>query len=377
MNKTADIIIIGAGIIGAATGYYLSKKRLKVYVFEKEYPCYGSTGRCIGGIRAQYAHPLSIQVMIESINLFSTLKEELNRDVEWYQGGYLFLAHSEEKKATYFKAIELQRKFNLPVKFISAEECAKIVPGLNTEGLLGGSYSPYDGQANPFAVTYGYLEGIKRNKGKVFTYTEIKKINLTGEKVLSVVTDKNEEYFAPIVINAAGPWAKNIGKLVGLDLPVEPERHESLVTEACERLFDPMLVDYRPDGCYFVQNYKTGHFIGCYTPIPNDPGDHIDASSVFLTEMPRRMVRLVPKLRYLKVLRQWAGSYEMTPDGNPIVGPTPIEGFYVSVGMCGHGFMFGPALGKLLAEMIIEGKSSIPLDEFSFARSFDKKELMK
>ncbi|MCS7258511.1 MAG: FAD-binding oxidoreductase, partial [candidate division WOR-3 bacterium] len=186
-----------------------------------------------------------------------------------------------------------------------------------------------------------------------------------------------EEYFAPIVINAAGPWAKNIGKLVGLDLPVEPERHESLVTEACERLFDPMLVDYRPDGCYFVQNYKTGHFIGCYTPIPNDPGDHIDASSVFLTEMPRRMVRLVPKLRYLKVLRQWAGSYEMTPDGNPIVGPTPIEGFYVSVGMCGHGFMFGPALGKLLAEMIIEGKSSIPLDEFSFARSFDKKELMK
>ncbi|MCS7258828.1 MAG: FAD-binding oxidoreductase, partial [candidate division WOR-3 bacterium] len=191
MNKTADIIIIGAGIIGAATGYYLSKKRLKVYVFEKEYPCYGSTGRCIGGIRAQYAHPLSIQVMIESINLFSTLKEELNRDVEWYQGGYLFLAHSEEKKDTYFKAIELQRKFNLPVKFISAEECAKIVPGLNTEGLLGGSYSPYDGQANPFAVTYGYLEGIKRNKGKVFTYTEIKKINLTGEKVLSVVTDKN------------------------------------------------------------------------------------------------------------------------------------------------------------------------------------------
>ncbi|MEO0072278.1 MAG: FAD-binding oxidoreductase [candidate division WOR-3 bacterium] len=377
MNKTADVIIIGAGIIGAATGYYLSKKRLKVYVFEKAFPCYGSTGRCIGGIRAQYAHPLSIQVMIESIKIFSTLRDELNRDVEWYQGGYLFLAHTEEKKRTYLEAIKLQKQFGLPVEFISPEECSRIVPGLNCEDLLGGSYSPYDGQANPFAVTYGYLEGIKKHRGKIFTYTEIKKINLTGEKVSSVVTDKNEEYFAPVIVNAAGPWAKKIGELVGLSLPIEPERHESLVTEACERLFDPMIVDYRPDGCYFVQNYKTGHFIGCYTPIPNDPGDHLDASSTFLTEMPRRMVRLLPKLRHLKVLRQWAGSYEMTPDGNPIVGATPIDGFYVSAGMCGHGFMFGPALGKLLADLITEGKSSISLEEFSYNRDFSRKELMK
>jgi sarcosine oxidase subunit beta len=377
MKNTADVIIIGAGITGAATGYYLSKKGLKVFIFEKSFPCSGSTGRCIGGIRAQYAHPLSIQVMIESIKIFSSLKEELHRDVEWYQGGYLFLAHSEERLKTYLQALKIQKQFNLPVKFVSVEECTKIVPGLNTEDLLGGVYCPTDGQANPFAVTYGYIEGIKRHRGKLFTWTEIKKINLKGNRVISVITDKNEEYFAPVIINAAGPWAKKIGQLVGLDLPVEPERHESLVTEACERLFDPMIVDYRPDGCYFVQHYTTGHFLGCYTPIPNDPGDHINASSTFITEMPRRMIRLVPRLKTLKVIRQWAGSYEMTPDGNPIVDRTPIDGFYVSIGMCGHGFMFGPALGKFLAEIIVSGKSPVPLNDFSLNRSFEKKEAMK
>ena len=376
MNKTADVIVIGAGIIGAATGYYLAKKKLKVYVLEKRFPCFGSTGRCIGGIRQQYTHPLSINVMRESVQTFSTLLQEFGKDVEWFQGGYLFLAHSEEKKQTYLKAIQIQKEYNIPVRFVSQDDCAKIINGLSTDGLLGGAYCPTDGQANPFAVTYGYLEGIKKLKGKVFTNTEVTKINLFSNKIKSVITNAGE-FFAPVVINAGGPWAKNVAKMVGLDVPIEPERHESLVTEACERLFDPMLVDYRADGCYFIQNYGTGHFIGCYTPVPNQPGDNIKASSEFITEMPRRMARLVPKLKGIKVIRQWAGSYEMTPDGNPIVDKTPIEGFYISAGMCGHGFMFGPALGKFMSELIIEGKSSLPLDDFALNRSFGKAETMK
>lgn len=377
MKKTADVVIIGAGIIGAATGYYLAKKRLKVLVLEKKYPCFGSTGRCIGGIRQQYTHPLSIKVMLESVKIFSALKQEFDKDVEWYAGGYLFLAHSEEKKQTYQKAIEIQQQYGIPVKFISADDCTQIVQGLNTDNLLGGAYCPTDGQANPFAVTYGYLEGIKKLNGELVVNTEITKINTINNKVLSVITNNQDEYFAPVILNAAGPWASKIGKMVNLDIPIEPERHESLVTEACERLFDPMLVDYRADGCYFIQNYGTGHFIGCYTPVPNDPGEHINASSEFLTEMPRRMARLVPRLANLKVIRQWAGSYEMTPDGNPIVDKTPIDGFYISSGMCGHGFMFGPALGKFMAELITQGNSSLPLDDFALNRSFGKKEAMK
>lgn len=377
MQKTADVIIIGAGIIGAATGYYLAKNKLKVLVLEKSFPCAGSTGRCIGGIRQQYTHPLSINVMLESVRIFSSLKQEFGKEIEWYPGGYLFLAHSEDKKNTYLKAIQIQQKYGIPVRFVSADDCSQIVKGLNTEALLGGAYCPTDGQANPFAVTYGYLDGIKKLNGQLLTNTEVIKINVLNNRVVSITTTDNSEYFAPVILNTAGPWAKQIGRLADIDIPVEPERHESLVTEACERLFDPMLVDYRTDGCYFIQNYGTGHFIGCYTPVPNDPGEQIQATSEFLTEMPRRMARLVPRLENLKIIRQWAGSYEMTPDGNPIVDKTPIDGFYVSVGMCGHGFMFGPALGKYMAELITQGKSSLPIDDFALNRSFGKKEAMK
>ncbi len=377
MKRTADVIVIGAGIIGAATGYYLAKKKLKVIVLEKNFPCAGSTGRCIGGIRQQYTHPLSINVMKESVKIFSTLHKEFNKDVEWFQGGYLFLAHSEDKKSTYLKAIEIQKGFDIPVQFISSDDCAKIINGLNTEDLLGGAYCPTDGQANPFAVTYGYLNGIKKLGGTLLDFTEVTKINVRNNQVQSVITNNGDELFTPIVLNATGPWAKNVSKLVDLNVPIEPERHESLVTEACERLFDPMLVDYRADGCYFIQNFGTGHFIGCYTPVPNDPGDNIKASSEFMTEMPRRMARLVPRLKGIKVIRQWAGSYEMTPDGNPIVDKTPIDGFYISAGMCGHGFMFGPALGKYMAEIIIDGKSSLALDDFALNRSFGKAEALK
>uniref|UniRef100_A0A7C6A7R2 FAD-binding oxidoreductase n=1 Tax=candidate division WOR-3 bacterium TaxID=2052148 RepID=A0A7C6A7R2_UNCW3 len=377
MNKTCDAIVIGGGIIGAATGYYLAKQGLKVYLFEKSFPCSGSTGRCIGGIRQQFSHELSIQVMLESVKIFANLAYEFGKSVEWYPGGYLFLAHSEEKKKAYLAAIAMQRKYGLLVEFISPEECRKIVPQLNPDGLIGGAYCPTDGQANPFLVTYGYLEGIKKLKGKIFPYTEVKKINLAQDRVRSIITDKADEFFAPIIINAAGPFARKIGKMVGLDLPIYPDRHESLVTEACERLFDPMLVDYRSDGCYFLQNYGTGHFIGCYTPDPLVPGESLSSTDQFLTEMPRRMVRLVPALKDLKVIRQWAGSYEMTPDGNPIVDRTPINGFYISAGMCGHGFMFGPALGKFMAEMIVRGQPKIPLDDFALNRDFKKSEAMK
>ncbi len=377
MSKTPDVIVIGAGVTGAATGYYLAQKGLKVLVIERDFPCCGSTGRCIGGIRAQFTHDLTIRVMLESIGMFSHLHEELGQDVEWYQGGYLFLAFDEQRKQAFLDAIAIQQRYSLRVSFISVDDCRQLVPGLDTDGLLGGAYCPTDGQANPFKVTYGYLQGIKRLGGEVLVRTPVRSINRKGDRVVSVTTQSGEEVFADMVLNAAGPWAAEVGRLAGVEVPVKPDRHESLVTEAVERLFDPMLVDYRPDGCYFVQNYGTGHFIGCYTPVPLVPGMRTDASDEFLTEMPRRMVRLVPRLAGVKVIRQWAGSYEMSPDGNPLCGPTPLRGFYVSAGMSGHGFMFGPALGRLMAELMTAGQASLPLDEFRLDRSFGKAEAMK
>jgi sarcosine oxidase subunit beta len=377
MSRTADVVVIGAGIVGAATGYYLAGRGRKVIVLERDFPCAGSTGRCIGGIRAQFTHDLTIRVMLESVRIFPALRDELGQDVEWHQGGYLFLAFDEKRKQTFLDAIRIQETYGLKVDFISPDDCRQIVPGLDTSGLLGGAYCPTDGQANPFKVTYGYLEGIKRLGGDVLVGAEVKAVNLRGDRVVSVTTHDGEEFFADKVLNAAGCWADDVGRLAGVDVPVKADRHESLVTEAVERMFDPMLVDYRSDGCYFVQNFGTGHFMGCYTPVPLAPGHRVDATDEFITEMPRRMVRLVPRLARVKVLRQWAGSYEMSPDGNPLCGPTQVRGFYVSSGMSGHGFMFGPALGRLMAESMDTGQSAIPLDEFRLDRSFARAEAMK
>jgi sarcosine oxidase subunit beta len=377
MRKTADVVIIGGGIIGCATGYYLAKAGQKVILVEKEYLTAGSTGRCIGGIRQQFSTETAIKVAMGSVKLFNEMEEELGMSVEWYPGGYLLLSHSEEQKKGYLKTIELQKRLGLPVDFISPEEVLEIVPGLNSESLVGAAHCPTDGQANPFLVVNGYADGIKRFGGEILTYTEVTGIKTNSDKVASVKTKTGDEIFAPCIVNAAGPWAKEVGKIVGLELPIEPERHEALVTEGPERMFEPMLVDYRLDGCYFLQKVISNHFIGCYTPENPVKGTSKGSSLEFIREMSSRMIRLVPKLEDLKILRQWGGSYCMTPDGNPILDKTEIDGLYVAGGMSGHGFMLGPMLGKLMAEFMTTGEASIPLDEFSLKREFAKKEALK
>ncbi|OPX18527.1 hypothetical protein BXT86_00790 [candidate division WOR-3 bacterium 4484_100] len=374
MNNTADAIIIGGGIIGCATGYYLTKKGLKVYLFEKDYLTAGSTGRCIGGIRQQFSTELSIRVAMESMKRFKELQAE--QDIEFYQGGYLFLAHSKEKIETYKKLITLQRKLGLDVEFVDVKQITEIVPGINTEGLLGGAYCPSDGQANPFLVVDAYAREIKKH-GAVFTQKEIIKLGIENGKVVSVKTDNNENFYAPVVVNTTGPFIKKFSLQFGIDIPIYPERHEALITEPIDRIFDPMIVDYRDDGCYFNQKFNNGSIIGCYTPKPNVPGLSLNSSFTFLKEMGRRMARILPKLRNIKIIRQWSGSYSMTPDGNPILDKTDIKGLFIIGGMCGHGFMLGPEIGRLSAELITGGPIPYDISSFSLKRDFAGHEVMR
>ncbi|MFO7891360.1 MAG: FAD-binding oxidoreductase [bacterium] len=375
MNKNFDAIIIGGGMIGTATGYYLSKRGLKVLVLEKNFLTAGSTGRCITGIRQQFSTPASIKTAMESVDIFKNLNKEFGIDIEWASSGYMFLAYDEEKVKTFKSNIERQKQFGLEVNFLSPEECKKIVPLLNIKDLIGGVWCSSDGQANPFLVVKGYAKGIEKNGGTILINTEVKKINTKNGKVKSVITSNGETFSAPVIINSAGPWAKEIGQMAGLKLPVEPERHEALITEAVKYEKIPMLVDYRTDGGYFVQRV-TGQFIGCYTPETLIPGKDTGSSLEFLQEMSRRMSRIVPALENVAILRQWAGSYCMTPDGNPIIGETEIDGFYCSVGMSGHGFMLGPALGKYLAQYITDSTWPFNLNEFAYGRSFGEREKM-
>jgi len=374
MNKTYDYAVIGAGIIGMSTAYYLSNSGAKIAVMDKEYMGSGSTGRCISGIRQQFSTPTSIGVMKESVSLFSRMEDEFGFSVDFAKSGYLLLAHSGELLNTFKSNIEIQKKEGVNVSLLSPEEALSIVPKLNTEGLLGAAYCPDDGQAYPFSILKGYKAKIEENKGDFFLYNPVTGLQKNKNFLLTLQDSSTIE--ANKVLLSAGPWTKELGQKMGLDLPLYPERHEAIITERLPKFIGPMLVDYRKDGCYF-QQLLTGQVIGCYTPDPNVPGIRNDSTLGFLIEMAKRMVRLVPDLEKAAFLRHWAGCYTMTPDGNPIVDQTPIENLYVASGMSGHGFMFGPGICKHLAHYMIHDKWDTDFTEFSLSRSFESKESLK
>jgi len=371
---TFDVAIVGAGIIGLSTAYHLSAAGLKLVIIEKDYLGSGSTLRCIGGIRQQFSTPTSIRVMKDSLTLFQQMEEEFGFPVEFHQGGYLLLAHTPQMVEVFQNNIKIQQAEGVNVTLLSPKEAQEIVPDLNTEGLLAAAYCPDDGQAYPFAVLKGYHQKLQEKKQTFFLHNPVKKIKINGNFRLTLGDGTTLE--AKKVLLSAGPWTGELAKLVGLDLPLYPERHEAIVTERLPKFIEPMLVDYRPDGCYFHQ-LISGHIIGCYTPIPNVPGIRIDSSLGFLQEMGQRMVRLVPPLEKATILRQWAGCYTMTPDGSPIVDESPIKNLYIAAGMSGHGFMFGPGIGKHLAHFIAEEKWDVDFKEFAINRSFKGKESLK
>ncbi|OQX82981.1 hypothetical protein B6D60_11275 [candidate division KSB1 bacterium 4484_87] len=377
MTRTEyDVIIVGGGIIGTATGYYLAKSGKKILLLEKKYLGAGSTGRCIGGIRAQFSTETTIRVAMESVRLFGEMEDEFGFSVEWADSGYLFLAFTEAQKEGFLNVMKIQHEMGLNVKFLEPEEIREKFPFVNVDHCLGGTWCDSDGQADPFFVLKGYSLGIKRFDGEILTNEEVTEIEQQAGK-FRVRTRSGKTFWAKQILNAAGPDAFDVGQMVGLDLPVAPERHEAMITEGVEYVGIPMIVDYRSDGCYFQQRL-TGQIIGCYTPEVRVPGKSVETTFEFLTEMSRRMLRVIPALEPVPVLRQWAGSYTMTPDGNPIVDETSVPNFFVSVGMSGHGFMLGPALGKNLAYYMVHGSWEHDMDEFSFSRNFGSKtEAMK
>ena len=374
MKKNVDIAIIGGGIIGMATAYDLSLKGLKVAVIERKYIGAGSTSRCIGGLRHQFSTPAAIRLMKESIQLFSQMEEEFGFSVEFHKGGYLLLAHDQNLLNIFKNNIQIQQAEGVDVRLLSPQECREVVPGLDTDGLLGGAYCPDDAQAFPFTVLKGYRNILERNNGECVMYNAVTGIRKNGNFTLDL--EDGSEIEAEKVLLSAGPWARELGELVGLDLPLFPERHEAMITQRVPKFMEPMLVDYRSDGCYFHQ-LITGQIIGCYTPVPNVPGIREDVSIDFVPQLAQRMTRLVPDLDKVGILRHWSGCYTMTPDGNPIVDKTEIDGLYVAAGMCGHGFMFGPSIGKNLAHFMTEGEWLMDYSDFAIDRSFDSKETLK
>lgn len=371
----ANVVIIGAGISGASIAYNLAKKGMKdIVVVDKSYLTSGATGRCGAGVRQQWGTKLNCILAKKSIEFFEHAKEilEYSGDIEFKQEGYLILATTEEEDKQFEKNVKLQNSFGIPSRKVTKEEAKAIVPHLNIDRIISATYCPTDGHLNPFTMTDAYYQAAKRLGVTFYFYDEVLSIVVEHNEVQKVIT-KHHEIETNIVINAAGGYSKEIGDLAGISIPVYAENHEILVTEPIEKIQGPMVMSFSRN--IYCQQVPHGSFIMGRSD-PNVEHNHsTDSTWKFLDEMAKTAVDLLPPLGKLRVVRQWGGSYNMSPDRQPIIsGCKELKGFFMACGFSGHGFMFGPMTGILMSELVLGEPSSIEeMEELSLERFKNQK----
>jgi sarcosine oxidase subunit beta len=383
-TKVYDVIIIGAGSVGLPTAFFIAQAGLKPLVIDQfASPGQGSNKAAIGGIRATHSAPSKIRICLKSIEIFSTWKETYGDDIEWYQGGYSFVAYGEREEKILKELLRIQQSYGLDIRWLGRDDLLEVIPALNREGLIGGTYSPGDGSASPMLTAHAFYVQAKA-QGAEFRFRErVTGIIRRRGRVVGVRTDQGG-YATEVVINAAGPWAQGAAQMSGLSVPVVPDSHEAGITEPVARFVEPMVVDIRPaEGSknYYFYQHGTGALVFCITPEPPIVGTDRRETSTFLPMIGPRMVDLMPKLANIKVRRTWRGLYPMTPDGFPIIGHAKeLEGYIYAVGMCGQGYMLGPGVGVLLTNLVqgnLTAEDEETLEALSPYREFGGEEKLK
>jgi sarcosine oxidase subunit beta len=361
--QTADVVIIGAGIVGASIAYHLTAAGSRnVLILEREsHQGKGSTGKSMGGVRAQFSTPVNIQMSLYSIPFYATFEERLGHPSGYKPQGYLFLA-TTQAHLDYLRANqELQKSLGLKnIGMTAAEELRKMYPQLRTDDVLGASFCPTDGFVDPYSAMTGFTACACENGAKISRATDVTAIE-HDSGAFRLRTSK-DEISSPVVVNAAGAWASEIAAMVGIDLPVKPLRRMLIPTEPFADFphTAPMIIDMS-NGFHFRPE-ALGFLLAWNDPEENTFGYNTDFDPAFIEKVLTRAADRVPCFENLAVnpKRAWAGLYEMTPDHHSILGPIPeVPGFFLANGFSGHGVMHAPATGKIISDMILNGHTGI------------------
>ena len=364
-----NILIIGAGISGVSIAYNLAKKGVQgIHVIDRGYFTNGATGRCGAGVRQQWATPMNCILAKKSIEFFENAKEilEYEGNLEFKQEGYLMLATTKEEHEQFTKNVKLQNSLGIPSKQLTKEEALQIVPHLNPDAFLSATFCQTDGHLNPFKMTEAYFLAAKKLGVTFSFFEEALKIETKDKKIERVITNKNI-YETTKVVNAAGGYSKEIGDMAGVEIPVYSENHEILATEPVERIQGPMVMSFSKN--IYCQQVPHGAFLmGRSNPFV-EKGHDVESTWQFLDHMAKTVTDIMPLIGKLRVVRQWGGSYNMSPDRQPIISDTKdLEGFYMACGFSGHGFMFAPMTGLLLSEVILKEKTTIDMEPLHLER---------
>jgi len=361
--KTADVVIVGGGIVGSSVAYHLAEAGCRdVLVVERESAQgKGSTGKSMGGVRAQFSTASSIRMSLYSIPFYAAFDEKLGFPCGYKPQGYLFCATTEKHLAYLRTNYEKQVALGLKdVRLIPANEIRNMFPQLRSDDIIGGSFCSTDGFVDPYSAMTGFMTWAADHGATLWKRTEVTSIRHDDKGICGVETSRGPVATRKLV-NAAGPWAAEVAKMAGIDLPVQPLRRMLVPTEPFDQFphSAPMIIDmstgfhFRPEALGFLLAW-------------NDPGEtpgfNTDFESSFIEKILTHAASRVPVFENLAVnpKKAWAGLYEMTPDHHPILGEVPaLPGFFLANGFSGHGVMHAPATGKILADLVLRGATEV------------------
>jgi sarcosine oxidase subunit beta len=370
LKSTAEVVVIGGGIMGASTAYHLARRGCTdVVVLESaEMFGLGSTGLNAGGVRYQFATAVNIELSKLSFGMMERFADEMDQEVSLRQCGYLFMLDSEKDLAQMRKNVALQNSLGVPSRVIDVDELARLAPEVRLDGIIGGTWCPLDGLVDPNGLLQGYVSQARTLGATLLTKTPATAVDIVNGKITGVSTNDGHIATSNVVI-AAGPWSGLVGDLAGIELPVEPIKRQIAVTAEIPNL--------RPDFPFVIDFSKSLYFHregrGILTGKSN-----VDQEAGFdttvdedwrLRHLEEAMERL-PLLADAEISAEWAGLYEVTPDDQPILGKLPqVDGLFSCAGFSGHGLMHGPAAGLLLAEEILDGRAhTVNIDPLRYAR---------
>jgi sarcosine oxidase, subunit beta len=358
LPTTADIVIIGGGVMGASAAYHLAKRGMKniVLLEKEEFFGTGATGRCAGGVRYQFSTEINVKLSQESLPMIERFKEETGQDVNYIQCGYLLVATNEKDAATFKHNVELQNRLGVPTQLLSGDEVRARLPQMRFDDAMAGTFNQKDGIVDPNGVVMGYVSAAQKMGVQAVNNAKVTGITVSDGEVRAVQTSLGEIQ-TRMVLNAAGPWAGLIGQMAGVSLPIVPLRRQMFTTNPLKEVPAdfPFVIDFA-QSLYFHREGE-GLLIGMSNQ-NEKPGFDQNVDDDFELVNLEAAIERMPLVEKASRASHWAGLYEVTPDAHPIYGGTDVKGFTVCTGFSGHGFMHGPVSGKLMSEYILDGKYS-------------------
>ena len=377
LPSSADIVIIGGGVMGASAAYHLAARGMKDIVLLERNKFFGqeSTGKCAGGVRHQFSTEINIRLSLESLPMLERFREEMGQDVNHRQCGYLLVATNEKDANAFKRNVELQNRLGAQTQLLSGDEIRARLPLMRFDDAIAGTFNRKDGLVDPNSVVMGYVNAAAKSGAKTISDVEVTGMRVSGDQI-EVVETTQGLIKTRMLLNAAGPWSSQVGQMAGVHIPVIPIRRQMFTTNPLNEIPEdfPFVIDFA-QSLYFHRD-GDGLLVGMSNQ-NEKPGFDQSVDEDFELVNLEAAIERMPLLERASRASHWAGLYEVTPDAHPIFGGSNVRGFTICTGFSGHGFMHGPISGKLMSEYILDGKfSTVDVSMLDLAR-FDEGRLIK